>query len=410
MSVLYEKVFPVCYIPLKILLKICLTATIAALLLLPCVFFLDARTPLMLRKNKENASLGERKLKTVLYWTKMFGNKSFYFGEGDVFRDCPISACRATHDRKSLRVQDFDAVLFHGIQTNASDLPPVRSQCQKYIFVLMEPPANWGLDAAFIPDQFYNWTMTYRRDSDIPRPYGYVIHSATNTPLYPFGTGTLHDLADNVVIYGNLPSTKNHTYRLEGKRVAAAWFVSHCRTASSRERYASELRRYVEVDIFGRCGDRRCPMNNVKCYDMLEARYYFYLAFENSLCQDYVTEKLYKVMNYDVVPVVYGAANYTEFAPPGSYINVADFEGPAHLAKHLRYLMNNPQEYAKYFWWKEHFFIDLSHRVTLCNMCAMLHDEKSLAVSVISGLKKWWSRKRCQDPVEFFKNTTLPRQ
>jgi alpha-1,3-fucosyltransferase len=55
---------------------------------------------------------------------------------------------------------------------------------------------------------------------------------------------------------------------------------------------------------------------------MVEANYKFYLSFENSLCRDYVTEKFWKVLMYDVVPIVYGAANYSLLAPAKSFINV----------------------------------------------------------------------------------------
>jgi alpha-1,3-fucosyltransferase len=42
-------------------------------------------------------------------------------------------------------------------------------------------------------------------------------------------------------------------------------------------------------------------------------------------------------MSADVVPVVYGGANYSLYAPPHSYINVDDFATIEQLAEHLRY-------------------------------------------------------------------------
>jgi len=35
----------------------------------------------------------------------------------------------------------------------------------------------------------------------------------------------------------------------------AAWFVSHCHTSSQREKYVTELQKYIDVDIFGYCGE-----------------------------------------------------------------------------------------------------------------------------------------------------------
>ena len=38
--------------------------------------------------------------------------------------------------------------------------------------------------------------------------------------------------------------------------------------------------------------------------------YMFYFSFENSLCLDYVTEKFFEMLKYNMVPVVYASANY----------------------------------------------------------------------------------------------------
>lgn len=39
---------------------------------------------------------------------------------------------------------------------------------------------------------------------------------------------------------------------------------------------------------------------------MVERDYMFYLAFENSICADYVTEKFFNAMKRDVIPIVLG--------------------------------------------------------------------------------------------------------
>ena len=38
------------------------------------------------------------------------------------------------------------------------------------------------------------------------------------------------------------------------------------------------------------------------CYQMLNNSYKFYLALENSVCRDYVTEKFFKILQYNVIP------------------------------------------------------------------------------------------------------------
>ena len=147
--------------------------------------------------------------------------------------------------------------------------------------------------------------------------------------------------------------------------------VSHCVTDSKREDYVQQLRQYLTVDVYGACGDLACQHNweNPECSKMLgmkfsrissskryiivlERDYMFYLAFENSICVDYVTEKLFRTLELDVVPVVMGGANYSSLLPPGSYIDTADYASPRSLAEELLRLAANREEYMQYFWWK----------------------------------------------------------
>ena len=91
-----------------------------------------------------------------------------------------------------------------------------------------------------------------------------------------------------------------------------------------------ELQKYIDVDIYGACGPLKCSRETVgnrsDCYSMLEWDYKFYLSFENSICKDYVTEKLEKILHHFIVPVTLGGANYSQVAPPHSFINALDFE------------------------------------------------------------------------------------
>jgi len=50
----------------------------------------------------------------------------------------------------------------------------------------------------------------------------------------------------------------------------------------------------LQVDMYGRCGKFSCPRSDTqKCLKMLERDYKFYLSFENSNCDDYITEKFW---------------------------------------------------------------------------------------------------------------------
>ena len=127
--------------------------------------------------------------------------------------------------------------------------------------------------------------------------------------------------------------------------------------------------------------------------------FYFYLSFENSLCDEYITEKFFRVLQTNTVPVVMGPkryllftcisikcisyltsylnhfnaipiliasilldyisnniitlgfflnksfyfrSNYDAYAPPNSYIHISDFDSPKELAEYLIHLQENP--------------------------------------------------------------------
>ena len=73
---------------------------------------------------------------------------------------------------------DFDAILFHirqpDIQTGKLVLPVFnRKPSQNYIMFINESPIHDQFHyEKFI--NYFNWTMTYRKDSDFYQPYGWV--------------------------------------------------------------------------------------------------------------------------------------------------------------------------------------------------------------------------------------------
>lgn len=104
----------------------------------------------------------------------------------------------------------------------------------------------------------------------------------------------------------------------------------------------------------------------------MDKKYRFYASFENTICVDYVTEKVNKVLVKNMVPLIYGGGNYKNFLPPKSYISVNDFKSLEDLGDYLKFLSDNPKEYIKYFWWKKYYTLGKSgHRY--CNLCRFLH-------------------------------------
>jgi alpha-1,3-fucosyltransferase 10 len=94
-------------------------------------------------------------------------------------------------------------------------------------------------------------------------------------------------------------------------------------------------------------------MHDEKFYEIL-SNYKFILSIENAICDDYVTEKLWRTYYVSSVPIV--LANHeriNDYLPTNkSIINVKDFKTAEDLGKFLNKLNENDEEYEKYLTYK----------------------------------------------------------
>lgn len=74
--------------------------------------------------------------------------------------------------------------------------------------------------------------------------------------------------------------------------------------------------------------------------------YHFYMALENSICQDYITEKLWNQgFRHQAVPIVLKRSLLEPYAPPHSFIAFDDFKSLSEMASFLRGLMADEKAY-----------------------------------------------------------------
>eukprot|EP01048_Picozoa_sp_COSAG05_P019090 COSAG05_NODE_2916_length_2512_cov_3.769996_1_plen_307_part_00 len=95
--------------------------------------------------------------------------------------------------------------------------------------------------------------------------------------------------------------------------------------------------------------------------DASMSRFKFMLAFENNLCDHYMTEKVWKAYGLGIVPVIMAGSGAVESLPSDdSYINVADFQTARQLREYLNTVANDEALYMRFFEWKSRPIYELS--------------------------------------------------
>ena len=233
-------------------------------------------------------------IKKILFWNPFFKEKSYYYGLGVrkpfITNNCPVSNCELLTNKS--RINESDFVLVH--MRNGIETPPkYRPANQRWIFVLYESPYYATITSKY--NGIFNLTSTYKIDSDFPGFY----ENYANMEWNP-----------------NKDFDENFDYH-KGKSDFAVAVISNCRAHSKRLDYINQLQKYISVNILGKCG-KNCP-NKYKngtsgiCKEILVAEYKFYFSFENSLCKDYITEKFFQILKFNIIPVLYGGGLYSHY-------------------------------------------------------------------------------------------------
>ncbi len=320
--------------------------------------------------------------KIILFWTPFFRDPSYGFKMGHqpfIDHGCAVTECETTNDRRKLG--QSDVLVMHMAEPPIFfDRPKYRKPHQQWVFFMHESPLNTPGDLAQW-NGLFNRTMTYRLDSDIPMPYNaYADYKRGKPP----------SLDESVISQPGI----------------VAWVSSNCNTHSERELFVIQLARYVQIDVFGSCGNMTCP-NGINCMHWIGKRYKFFLAFENSLCLDYITEKSWNALKYGMVPVVLGAGNYRDQLPPNSFIDVRLYKSPKYLAQRMIMLSKNKMMYRQFFSWKKHFY--LTDEAPMCKLCEYLHQKRyDVKPKVYDHIDNWWSKNvSCMNPHDFYGGGTL---
>ena len=156
------------------------------------------------------------------------------------------------------------------------------------------------------------------------------------------------------------------------------------------------------MDIYGKCGNLTCEQKDGTCLQMLKNDYKFYLAFENSNCKDYITEKFFSNgLRGNILPIVMGPSpeDYAAVAPPHSFLHVDQFKSPAKLAKYLKMLDRDDDMYNEFFKWQTKG--EWVNTKFFCRLCSLLHfyKEHGMSKGPEGGWVNWWQGEGvCHNP------------
>lgn len=293
--------------------------------------------------------------------------KQPYFTGSFNFTECRYTNCILTEDKKKLNTSEAVLFAYRDMWSNV----PVKKDGQIWVIVNIESPAS-DSDLSHVWDNKFDWSMTYRRDSEI--------------------------LLNYETFRRTQPLEKNYHEIFKNKTKLVAWAVSNCGSGAKRREYVSEMEKYINVDIYGRCGKAPCPVEGMPgCHELLSQKYKFYLGFENSLCKDYVTEKVYHTFldNSNAIYVARTAPNVKSILPPKTYIDVADFDSPKHLAEYLLKLASNENEYISYLKETDKYHIDNEKNYwrAMCDLCELMNTYKTRNLTWTGKNHNDWYRK-----------------
>ena len=261
--------------------------------------------------------------------------------EQRVIKKCSIGSCLFTQSRTEYDNPLTEGFMFYGTTIQWDDLPLPRKPNHKWFLFHEESPKNSIILQSAAGISLFNYTATCSRHSS-----------------YPLVTQHLESIEWLLDPVRHPPSAKS-----KGDIGLVMYLHSDCNVPSDRDSYAAELMKYVKLDSYGTCLHNkdlpehlRDPVDGMESPDLVRiiSQYKFVLAFENAICDDYITEKLWRTFRAGSVPIYKGSPSVMDWAPDDhSIILVDDFSSPRELAKYLIYLDDNDDEYEKYLTYKK---------------------------------------------------------
>lgn len=253
-----------------------------------------------------------------------------------------ISAMRSTLSNVRQEATGILTYVFYGTRLELEDLPLPRQAHHLWALLHEESPMNSYVLSHREMIELFNYTATFRRESDYPVTTIFLPNLEYLTNRQPVKL-----------------ATKN---RLRNSLAPIVYVQSHCDVASDRDRYVAELAKYITIDSYGSCLNNKSLPSHLTSTEEFQneeflnfiAQYKFHLAFENAVCKDYITEKLFRAWHVGSVPIYFGSPTVKDWSPSNpSVVVVNEFESPKVLAEYIIRIDSNDELYEKFLGFKK---------------------------------------------------------
>ncbi|KII72971.1 Alpha-(1,3)-fucosyltransferase 4 [Thelohanellus kitauei] len=268
------------------------------------------------------------------------GKRTSIFIHGTGFADVLLPhftgiGCEHSHLFSIIRsdeIVDFDIVILH-LNDHANFMEKYLrcNVTSNKIMILLSYESPYSvrrtLNLPLSQKYFTHWVFSYYKTSYFYVPYGYFKkkeHQETNQRI-----------------------------RLDERRKGIAGIISNCNMRKSvRLRYIRSLTEHIPVSLYGECYNH--TITDVE-RDQILSKHKFFLAFENSHCEEYNTEKYWHSVVDGAIPIVMSYDKNLDHLIPGSYLDVFNFSNPKHLAQHLKDVMSCSQKEMFYHQWRKSY-------------------------------------------------------
>ena len=137
-----------------------------------------------------------------------------------------------------------------------------------------------------------------------------------------------------------------HVQKDINSRKFCNFIYSNSKASIEREIFFNELSKYKDVDSGGKL------FNNIGYYicDKIDFMkdYKFSIAFENSMTNGYITEKILHAFSAKTIPIYWGSPNISKYFNSKSFINAHDFKDFHDLIKKIILINDNQDTVRNY--------------------------------------------------------------